>query len=81
MQSEPLQYLTLLKHLPLTSQEIRNPSSSTPQCLHESKLAASGIENFGKLAHDGPVLDAEYARKIAFVICANPEVSPERRQI
>lgn len=46
----------------------------------KSKLAASGIENFGKLAHDGPVLDAEYARKIAFVICANPEVSPERRQ-
>lgn len=47
----------------------------------KSKLASSGIEGFGKMAHDGPVLDSEYARTMAFVICANPEVNPDRRKL
>lgn len=47
----------------------------------KSKLAASGIEGMGKMGHDGPLLDSEYARTIAFVICENPEVNLERRNL
>lgn len=46
----------------------------------KSKLAA-GVEGFGKLSNEGPVLDAEYARQISFVLCAHSDVTQERRAL
>lgn len=46
----------------------------------KSKLAA-GVEGFGKLSNDGATLDAEFSRQISFVICAHPDVNPERRKL